>query len=385
MLKQLDNSIKTFNDLYKLPTELEINSWNREMHVNMIATSRVGLKNMFKLVSYGSTKYLVKSARVPRRLINENREDLLIGSGCYNGEVFNVALTRCDDDLKKAMEFYDYIEIQPPSNYSHLVARHDITSNEEVIFALNKIIRCAREIGKIVVATSDAHTLNKEDKIYREIIVHQNVPGKGRHPLARYLDLDGYNTIPDQYFRTTEEMLEEFSFLDEDVRNEIVIDNTYKIMDMCSSYEVIIDTDGIPFSPKIDNSIKTVIDLVYSKASSWYGESLPFNIEERIAKELYGDAVLDSIKRSLDKEGKLSGEEYEKEAFKRLHEVIISGDKEVRKLVGNDIKENSDKKYKKDELEDAITKNTYIAVSNLTLNTIKEILNILAIDTIDKM
>ena len=249
------------------------------MHVNMIAKSRVGLKNMFKLISYGSTTYLVKSARVPRHLINEHREDLLIGSGCYNGEIFKVALTRCDDDLKKAMEFYDYIEVQPISNYTHLVARHDINSIEEVKYAIEKIVRCAREIGKIVVATCDCHTLTKEDKIYREIIVHQNVPGKGRHPLARYLNLKGYETIPDQYFRTTEEMLGEFSFLGEDICHEIVIENTNKIRNMCTDYEVIIDTGGIPFSPKIDNSIKTVIDMVYDKAKSWYGEVLPYNID----------------------------------------------------------------------------------------------------------
>ena len=95
MLKQLDkNTIKTFNDLANLPTEMEINKWNREKHVNMIAKSRVGLKNMFKLISYASTTYLVKSARIPRHFISELREDLLIGSGCYNGEIFNTALTR---------------------------------------------------------------------------------------------------------------------------------------------------------------------------------------------------------------------------------------------------------------------------------------------------
>ena len=358
MLKQLDkDKIKTFNDLYNLPDEFEKNKWNREMHVNMIAKSRVGLKNMFKLISYGSTTYLVKSARVPRHLINEHREDLLIGSGCYNGEIFNVALTRCDDDLKKVMEFYDYIEVQPPSNYTHLVARHDVNSSDEIIYALNKIIRCARELGKIVVATGDVHTMSKEDKIYREIIVHQNVPGKGRHPLARYLSLKGYETIPDQYFRTTEEMLEEFSFLDEDVRNEIVIDNPNKILDMCGDYEVIIDTGGIPFSPKIDNSVSTVINLVYDKAKSWYGDNLPYNIEERIATELYGDSVLASIKRKLDKEGKLSGDEYTKEAFRRLHEVILKGDDEVRNIVGKDILESSDKEYSKDELDKAVSKN----------------------------
>ncbi|MBR2152512.1 MAG: hypothetical protein IJ944_04425, partial [Clostridia bacterium] len=86
------------------------------------------------------------------------------------------------------MEFYDYIEVQPPSNYTHLVARHDINTYEEVVYAIEKIVRCAKRAGKLIVATSDAHTLNKEDKIYREFIVHQNVPGKGRHPQARYLN-----------------------------------------------------------------------------------------------------------------------------------------------------------------------------------------------------
>ena len=356
MLNQLDKEkIKTFNDLYNLPTELEANTWSREKHVNMIAKSRVGLKNMFKLISYGSTKYLVKSARVPRHLVNELREDLLIGSGCYNGEIFNTALTKCDEELIEAMNFYDYIEVQPPSNYSHLVARHDINSMEEVIYALEKIINCAKKANKLIVATSDAHTLNKEDKIYREIIVNQNVPGKGRHPLARYLNLEGYNTIPDQYLRTTDEMLEEFSFLDEELAKEIVITNTNKITDLVGEYEVIIDTGGIPFSPKIDKSIETVIDLVYTKAESWYGNPLPKNIEERIAKELYGDSVLSSI-RYLMQDEKLTEEELDKNAFQKLHETIFKGDKEVRKIVGEKIQKTSNKKLSDEELEKAISK-----------------------------
>ena len=289
MLKQIEHTdIKTLNDLYNLPTELETNSLGREMHVNFIAKNRNGLKNMFKMISYASTKYLVKSARIPKKLISEYREDVLVGSGCYNGEIFKVALTRCEEDLKKTMEFYDYIEVQPPSNYEFLIARHDINTKEEVIFALNKIIKCAKEMNKIIVATSDAHTLNKEDKIYREIIVNQNVPGKGRHPLARYLNLEGYNTIPDQYLRTTEEMLEEFSFLDDETRKEVVIDNTHKIADMCEIIEVIIDTGGRPFAPKIENSEETCKELVYGKAKDWYGDPLPENISERIEQELKG-------------------------------------------------------------------------------------------------
>lgn len=357
MLKQLDkDKIKTFEDLASLPTELEINKWNREVHVNMIAKTRVGLKNMFKLISYASTTYLVKSARIPRRLIKEHREDLLIGSGCYNGEIFRLALTRCDEDLKKAMEFYDYIEVQPISNYTHLVARHDINSIEEVKYAIEKIVRCAKECNKLIVATSDAHTLTKEDKIYREIIVHQNVPGKGRHQLARYLNLKGYETIPDQYLRTTEEMMNEFSFLGEELSHEIVIDNPNKILDMCSDYEVIIDTGGIPFSPKIDKSVETVIDLVYNKAKSWYGDNLPYNIEERIATELYGDSVLNSIKDNLDRENKPKGEECTKEAFKRLHNTIFSGDEAVRSLVAENIKIKSDKEFTEEQLKKEVNK-----------------------------
>ncbi len=357
MLKQLDQkTIKTFKDLADLPTEKEINKWNREKHVNMIAKTRVGLKNMFKLISYGSTTYLVKNARVPRHLIEEYREDLLIGSGCYNGEIFNTALTRSEEDLKKTMEFYDYIEVQPPSNYTHLIARHDINTMEEVKYAIEKIVKCAKEIGKLIVATSDAHTLNKEDKIYREIIVHQNVPGKGRHPLAKYLNTEGYKTIPDQYFRTTDEMLEEFSFLGSDMAKEIVITNTNKIADLCEEYEVIIDTGGIPFSPKIDKSIETVIDMVYTKAESWYGNPLPFNIEERIAKELYGDSVFESIKYLLKEGGEPEGEEFERKAFLKLHETIFKGDEEVRRIVGEKIRKTSFQELSESELEKQISK-----------------------------
>jgi len=357
MLDQIDKlGIKTFNELASLPTEEDINRLNREFHVNFIAKNRNGLKNMFKLISFASTKYLVKSARIPRRLINEYREDLLVGSGCYNSEVFKTALTKTEEELKKVMEFYDYIEVQPPTNYSHLVARHDINNMDEVRFAISKIVRCAKEIGKLIVATGDAHTLNKEDKIYREIIVNQNVPGKGRHPLARYLNDPSYNTIPDQYFRTTDEMLEEFSFLNEDLAHEIVVTNTNKIPLMCEEIEVIIDTGGIPFSPKIDNSVETVTDLVYTKASSWYGSPLPFNIEERIAKELYGDCVYLSVKEKIEKEKpNLTIKEQEKEIFNGVHEVIGKGFEAVKDLVRENLK-NKDSFLEGEELEKKVKK-----------------------------
>ncbi len=353
MLKQLEKreDIKTFIDLNNIVDEFETNAIVKEMHVNMIARTKKGLKNLFKMISFANTKYLVKSARIPKHIIAENREDVLIGSGCMNGEIFNVALARCDEDLKKAMEFYDYIEVQPPSNYEHLVFSHDISSYEDLIYALKKIIRCAKEIGKLVVATSDAHSITKEDTIYREFVVNQNVPGKGRHPLARYLGKEGYNRIPPQYLRTTDEMLEEFNFLDEETRNEIVIDNTYKIAELCDDYEVIEYPDK-PYSPVIPDSQKTTTDLVYEKAKSWYGDPLPFNIEERIAKELYGDAVYNCCKEIAEKE---FPNDVINKTFEMVHNVINEGYEAVQKLIGNSIKEKNPEITEKD-LEKAIQK-----------------------------
>ena len=353
MIKQLStmDNMHTLTDLANIADEKEINEIVKEHHVNMIAKSKLGLKNLFKLISYANTEYLVKSARIPKHVINEHREDLLVGSGCMNGEIFDVALTKTEEKLKEAMAFYDYIEVQPPSNYEHLLFSHDISSHDDLILALKKIVKCAKEMGKIVVATSDAHTISKSDTIYREFIVNQNVPGKGRHPLARYLNKPGYNRIPPQYFRTTDEMLEEFSFLDEETRKEIVIDNTYKILDMCGEYEVIEYPDK-PFSPVIPDSEKTTTDLVYTKAQSWYGDPLPLNIEERIAKELYGDSVYNCCKEIVSKE---TTEDVEKKTFEMVHNVILEGFDAVKKLIGDNLKEKDPSLEGKD-LDKAIQK-----------------------------
>ena len=99
-----------------------------------------------------------------------------------------MALTRIEEDLCIAMEFYDYIEVQPPDNYSHLLRGHDINNLDELHLCLKKIIKCAKKVNKLVLATGDVHNINKEDVLYREIIVNQNVPGKCRHPLAKYLN-----------------------------------------------------------------------------------------------------------------------------------------------------------------------------------------------------
>ena len=229
----------------------------------------------------------------------------------------------------------------------------DFETKNELIENIKKVVRVTEEAGKIVVATGDVHHLHRDDKIYREIIVNQKVPGGGRHPLAR----NNITSIPSNHFRTTAEMLSDFEFLGNEKAYEIVVTNPNKIADMVEIIEVIIETGGVPFSPKIDKSVETVTSLVYDKAKEWYGNPLPKNIEERIAKELYGDAVYNSIKEKLEKEGNLSGEELEDAIFKEVHETILNGFDAVKDLVRENIKNKSEEEIDEKELEKQVKKN----------------------------
>ena len=351
MLQKLDSlNFEKISDLDKLVDKNEIHKFGRTHHVNILVKNKTGLKNLFKIISFANTTYLYKTPRILRSKLNELREGLLIGSGCYESEVFSEARSKSEEEITNIINFYDYVEVQPIEVYDHLLQSGDFDSKIELQEHIKKIVDITEESGKMIVATGDVHQLNKDDTIYREVIVNQKVPGGGRHPLAR----KGIKQIPSQYFRTTREMLEAFSFLGDDKAYELVVENTNKIADMIDIIEVIIETGGVPFSPKIDKSVETVTDLVYTKASSWYGDILPINIEERIAKELYGDAVLNSIKANLDSEGNLKGEEYEKEAFKRLHQVILDGFDSVKDLVRQNIEKTDH--LEGDELEKKVKK-----------------------------
>ena len=419
-------------------TEHLANMYDTIKHVTFIAKNKIGLKNLFRIVSFANTNFIQRNARIPRKLIEENREGLLVGSACLNGEIFYLAETATEERLIEAMKFYDYIEVQPPENYSHLLRGHDINNIDALYTCLKKIINCAKKAGKLIVATGDVHNINKEDRLYREIIVNQNVPGKGRHPLARYLsgkskvntnqenlercfnrceeqgvkmdvvekkvlkyiyvltklkkipitaanitaiyapsknepkeenfkgstgegeklkavstvlrklnvagiikEREGvyeltanYNDskmpeeghIPNQFFRTTKEMKEEFAFLnDEELIHEIVVTNPNKLLDMLEEIEVVVYPDK-PYSPIIENSQETCRDLVFNKAYSMYGNPLPPNIEERIAQEFYGDKISDLVmeKISIDNPD-ISDEEKAKIFTPTLHNVIMSG------------------------------------------------------------
>ncbi|MBE6147406.1 MAG: PolC-type DNA polymerase III [Firmicutes bacterium] len=348
MLKKLtDRNFNTLNDLNNLVSKEEIHKYGRSYHVNLLALNKTGLKNLFKIISLANTKYLYKTPRILRSEITNHREGILVGSGCYESEVFIQARSKADEELSNIINFYDYVEVQPPECYTHLIQMHDFESEEQLIDNIKKVIRVTKDSGKFIVATGDVHHMTKEDRMYREIIVNQKVPGGGRHPLAK----NDITEIPSNHFRTTDEMLENFHFLDEELRNEIVIDNPNKVLDMAEEIEVIIETGGIPFSPKVQSEDgsgyldcpSVVTNLVYTKAESWYGNPLPYNIEGRIATELYGDVVyrcwLDRIK---EENRELSEEELEKEVYKNLHETIIQGFEAVKELLRNYFKEKWD-------------------------------------------
>ncbi len=355
MCEELDaRNIETTTKLFNSVDINELIKFSFPFHLCCLVKNKVGLKNLFKIISYANTTYLFRNSepKLPRGELKKLREGILIGSGCVNGEIFEEAKTKDDEELANLMQFYDYIEVQPISAMSHLLQMESsgFKTRTELEEHLKKIIRVAKDAGKIVVATSDAHYLTPKDKIYRDIIIAQKTNGK-LHPLNRR----GVDQ-PDMHIRTTKEMLEEFAFLGEELAYEIVVTNSNKIADMIEEVEVIIQTGGVPFSPKIDHSVETMTDLVYTRAADWYGDPLPLNIEERISKELYGDAVLDSIKTKLIREEHLEKDELTNKAFALLHATILKGMDAVKDVVKGELilKLEEEKNSKIKDLEEKI-------------------------------
>ena len=346
MLNKLDaQNFEKISDLDRLVSKDEIYKFGRTYHFNAIAKTKKGLKNLFKIISLANTTYLYKTPRILRSKLNELREGLLIGSGCYESEVFQLAKSKDDEELTNIINFYDYVEVQPPEVYNHMIQTGDFKNEEELENHIRKVINATKSAGKIIVATGDVHHFKKEDKIYREIIVNQKVPGGGRHPLAK----KDIKEIPSQHFRTTKEMLNDFAFLGEELAYEIVVKNTNSFADLVDEIEVIPDTHGIPFSPRIKSDDGNsyldcpvvVTNLVYEKANNWYGNPLPYNIEERIATELYGNIVYNVCETNIKENNPdISDENLKEKTFKYLHETLVKGSIEVNNLLGDYFKKN---------------------------------------------
>lgn len=281
LLKLKARGIKKINDLKTLMSTEDVYKFGNSFHTTILAKNEIGIRNLYRLISFANTKYLFKTPRILKSEVIKLKDGLLIGSACSNGEIFTKARSISDDELRDVMGFYDYIEVQPLDNYDYLIQLGEFNSKEEVQNLVEKIIKIGKDSGKLVVATSNSHVLDAKDKIYRQIIVNQKVPGGGLHPLNK----KGIRDIPTFHFRTTNEMLEAFNFLDEDTKKEIVITNTNKVADMIEEFKIIKD-EKEPYTPIFEGSADEVREMVNKKAHEIYGELLPEIIEARIKQEL---------------------------------------------------------------------------------------------------
>ena len=276
-----DNHNLLHSDLAKLKTTAPMLKHMRPMHVTAIAKNEAGVKDLFELVSLSHIDYLADVPKIPKREIARLRSNLLLGSACQNGEVFEFERTRSKQDLLETMKFYDFIEVQPPANYLNLINKNmlnPIYLNAELM----DIVECADSLGKLVVATGDVHYANPEDKVSRDIYIAAKAVGGKFHPL-RLSDPTLPN--PDQHYRTTREMLDAFSFLGEEKAKEIVITNTNKIADMCDEMSPIhVELE----KPEIPDSDKILTEACFKRAHELYGDDLPQDIVDRLNKELEG-------------------------------------------------------------------------------------------------
>lgn len=265
---------------------------SRPSHCIVLAQNDVGLKNLFKLVSYSHVDYYYRVPRIPRSLLTKYREGLIIGSGCDKGEVFEAMMQKSPEEAEEIAEFYDYLEIQPPSNYYHLIEK-ELVQNEQALFdILRNIVKLGEKLGKPVVATGNVHYLNEEDHIYRKILI----ASQSGNPLNKQVQ-------PLVHFRTTNEMLECMSFLGADKAKEVVITNTNKIAGMIEEIKPIKDE---LYTPKIEGAEDEIREMSYRRARLIYGDNLPEIIEARLEKELksiigHGFAVIYLIAHKLVK------------------------------------------------------------------------------------
>ena len=241
-------------------------------HIIILAKNQIGLRNLYHLISDSNLKYFKRVPRIPKSELLELREGLIIGSACEAGELFQAILDgKSEDELLRIASFYDYLEIQPLANNMFMLSK-GIAKDVEQLREYNRtVVRLGEALGKMVVATGDVHFLNPEDEIFRHILLAT----KG------FDDADKENPL---YFRTTDNMLEEFSYLGEEKAYEVVVTNPNLIADMC---ETLRPVPHNLFAPKIENSVEDLKTLVYGKLHRLYGENPPELITKRVETELH--------------------------------------------------------------------------------------------------
>jgi DNA polymerase III subunit alpha, Gram-positive type len=242
-------------------------------HIIIMAQNYVGLKNLYQIISASHIKYYHRTPRIPRDLLVRHREGLIIGSACEAGELFQAILQGAlEEKLEKIAAFYDYLEIQPIANNFFLLREGKVASEEHLRDINRKICEIALKLNKPVVATGDVHFLDPQDEVYRRILM----AGKG------FSDSDDQ---PPLYLRTTEEMLDEFSYLGAELAYKVVVEYPQCIANLMEEIKPFPDEF---FPPVIEDAEEQIKTMSYARAKELYGDPLPELIEERLKFELNG-------------------------------------------------------------------------------------------------
>ena len=274
MLQQ--QGAKTVDDIETVYHSLRRTDVAKTHHMILLVKNRKGLKNLYEMVSQSYLKYFHRNPTVPKSLLMQHREGILVGSACGMGELYGAVMKGASEkELEKIASFYDYLEIQPICNNGFLVDNGTV-KDVGVLQDYNRtILNLGKKLGKPVIAASDVHFLDAEDEQYRKIL----------QAAKKFSDADRDCPI---FFRTTDEMLAEFAYLGEETAKEVVITNTRAIAEQVEEIELL-PKDLFP--PKIENSAKQLKDLVYEKMHRIYGETPPPIVQERVDVEL--NTILD--------------------------------------------------------------------------------------------
>ena len=288
-------NLNTYND------EFDIRSASvktKAFHIILLAKNLTGIRNIYEMVSQSHLKYFMRTQRIPKSLLEEKREGIIIGSACEAGELITAITEGADDDtLCDIAEFYDYLEIQPIGNNAYMkesIKHPDINTDEDLRDINRRVVKIGQMINKPVCATCDVHFMDPEGAEYRKILMHY----KG------FKDADNQAPL---YMRTTNEMLDEFDYLGEEKAYEVVVTNTNLIADMIE------DVRPIPKGkcpPVVDGAVEGIRGDSIKRAEEIYGSPLPEIVQKRLDKELNsiisnGFAVMyriaqELVRKSLD-------------------------------------------------------------------------------------
>lgn len=243
----------------------------RTNHVTLIAKNQTGIKNLYKIVSDAHVNHFYRAPRILKSVLEEYKEGIIVGSACEAGEIFQaVKQNKSDEEIERIISLYDYIEIMPIDNNRFMINKGEVENEDELRDLNRRIIEIAIKFGKIPVATGDVHFIDKHEAIYRKVLKY-----------SQGFKVDEEETY--LHFRTTDEMLEEFKYLGEDLAYEIVVENTNKVADLV---EDVLPIPDKTFPPIIEGSDVELREMCNEKAERIYGSPLPDVVRKRLDREL---------------------------------------------------------------------------------------------------